>query len=661
MSKQNEGKKERLSIGGMTCVSCARGIEGSLKGLEGVKEAHVHFASSRAEVLYDPEKIGSKDLVNAVYRSGYSAEVLDEGVMRPSTEAEESAHFKRFMISFLLSIPLLASMSAMLIGKGDPVPHWLQALIATLVQFGPGATFYRSSYHALKAKSANMDVLIALGTSAAYFFSLAVVLLGSSLPLYFESSALIITLVLLGRYLESKAKHRASQALEKLIALQPNEVAALVNGELQTIALADMKSGMHFRVRPGERVAVDGIVVEGESSIDEKNLTGESIPVYKTVKDRVFAGTVNSNGTLTVEATGVGSETALGRMVKMVEEAQNSQAPIQRLADRVSEVFVPAIVIFSLLTFIAWMVFSGNLAQAMISAATVLVIACPCALGLATPTVIMVASGLGAKHGILFKEAAAIEEAEKINMLVFDKTGTLTEGRPTVEEALAVGDIDQKELLRTAASIASHSTHPLSEALTRLASQSKAELEPVTGFFSVAGKGLLATKRGEKFGLGSPDFAKESGAKFDEEFVEKMQSKAKTVTLLWKGDAVQGVFVISDPLRSSSADAVKKLHNRGITLVMLTGDSNRVAEAVAAALEIDEYHARVLPEDKAHFVRQAMARGYRVGMCGDGVNDAPALAVANVGFAIDDGSDIAIESADITLLKGDLMGVNAAI
>ncbi|NGX58099.1 MAG: Copper-exporting P-type ATPase A [Chlamydiae bacterium] len=655
-----EKKRCELAIGGMTCVSCANGIQKSLNKNPGVLEANVNFATNRAVIVYDPSKVDPKNLVASVHEVGYEAEVIGKHAFHMHNR-NERASFKKFIVAALLTLPLMLEMIGVLLGFPERIPVWIQLILATIVQFWCGWSFYTSSFYSLKARSANMDVLIAMGTTAAYGFSLVVVIFGLDQPLYFESSAMIITLVLLGRWLETRSKRKASSAIEKLLKLQPKIVRVKRNGTFVDLPVEKIQRGDLFLVRPGENIAVDGVVREGESAVDEATLTGESFPVSKEPEAKVFAGTTNTNGSLTVEATQIGADTVLSRMVKLVEHAQNSRAPIQKLADKISEIFVPAVVVISALTLLVWLFFGSPLSTALINAVAVLVIACPCALGLATPTVIMVASGRAAEVGVLFKEARALEVIQNMDVLIVDKTGTLTQGHPHVQEVFPEQGFDQKEILQIAASLSHLSSHPLSDAIVSLAKKWELPIEPVHEFQSLSGKGITGNKRGQKCTLGSVQLAREQGVKVDINRVQAWQEDGKTVSIVWVDQTVQGYILIEDEIRETTPKAIRLLHEREIPIVMITGDSQNTAESVAARLGIDHFYASVLPEEKAQKVQELKNKNLIVGMVGDGVNDAPALATAHVGFAIDYGSDVAIEASDITLLNGDLMGVVKAI
>ncbi len=654
-------KRVQLSIEGMTCVSCARGIERSLKSLSGVLEVYVNFATSQADVVFDADEIPEESLIQAVHKAGYHADIKAESEIPDVKEIEEKRSFQEFLIAALLTAPLLIQMLGGFIGLTGKMPDWLELCLASIVQFWCGRRFYVSSYYALRTGSANMDVLIALGTSAAYFFSLCVLLFNLYSPMYFESSATIITLILLGRWLENLTKGKTSDAIERLLKLRPKSAHLYKEGEWVDVPIEDLKTGDIFMVRPGENMPVDGLVLDGESVIDEALLTGESLPVLKRPESKVFAGTSNHNGVLKVRATQVGLNTVLANMVRLVQQAQNSKAPIQKLADQISEVFVPIVVAISLVTWLGWLLAGATFSVALINAVAVLVIACPCALGLATPTVIMVASGKAAEMGILFKEAGALQQAQKMDVLIFDKTGTLTRGKPVVKEIIPSGSNSSEDVLKIAAALEHNSKHPLAEAIVEAVKSYSIPSEPTTDFQSWPGKGIAANKRGKHYMLGSTRFAEENGITLNSMQIESLEAKGCTVSVVWSEKEVLGYVAIADQLREHSDKAIQILNEMGIYTVMLTGDDKRTASAIAKQVGIKEYYAEVLPENKAAKVQELKAQGKIVGMVGDGVNDAPALAAANVGIAIDTGSDVAIESADIMLVGSDMLGVIRAI
>lgn len=652
-------KTIELSIEGMSCVTCANGIEKSLMQVEGVDEVMVNFSTGKAIIHTSLPDISEELLIQKVHDAGYRASAYAEKDLHEHHHFVEG-EFWAFAFSALFTFPLFLQMIWMLFGVDWEIPGVIQGILATIVQLWLGWRFYEGAYRSIKAGVPNMDLLIALGTTAAYLFSIFVYFFELNQHLYFESSAMIITLVLFGRWLESRTKGRASEAIHKLMKLQPKVAKVEISGEFVEVDISKIKVGDVFLVRPGENVPVDGEVIDGKSTVNEAMLTGESQAVKKITGDIIYGATINQNGVLKAKATKVGADTVLSGIIRLVEHAQNSKAPIQRLADVISYYFVPCIVAVSAVTFILWSLFD-SVADGLVNAVSVLVIACPCALGLATPTVIMVASGRGAKRGILFREASAIEQAEKIKTMVLDKTGTLTEGKPRVSGVYPAPGIDEYRLLKVAMTVESNATHPLAGCITAYGGAKGLKPGVVTYFENVPGKGVHGEVEGVRYSIGSPFFAEESGKSLDDEQIAHLKSEGKTICVVWNDQGPLGVIAISDPLRSSSHEAVKKLKNMGIHTVMLTGDNRQTAEAIAKLVGVDEFEAEVLPENKAEAVTKLMASGNQVGMVGDGINDAPALAAANVGFAIGAGSDIAIEAADVTLLRDDLTTVTTAI
>lgn len=654
-----------LGIEGMTCAACATRIEKVLNRLPGV-EASVNLASERARVRYQPGVTDQSQLLESIQRAGFTGRVASDR----SREEEKArkiatyhAELRRFWIAAALSLPLVAQMATMFGGDmhnhQDMLPRWLQLVLATPVQFWIGWRFYDGGWKALRGGGANMDVLVALGTSAAYFFSL-VVTLGAiaDLPVYFEASAAVITLVLLGKLLETRAKAKTTAAIEALVRLQPRTARVERDGQLLELDAALLIPGDIFIVRPGESLPVDGEVIDGASSVNEAMLTGESMPVAKRAGDQVFAATANGEGMLRCRATGVGEHTLLAGIIRMVAEAQGSKAPVQRLADRISAIFVPVVCVIALLTFAAWWVVGSAFSDALVNAVAVLVIACPCALGLATPTAIMVGTGQGAGAGILVRNAEALERAEKIEVLAVDKTGTLTRGEPIVTDLVPLaGDVD--ESLRLAASLEQGSEHPLGRAILARAQTLSATLSTLADFQSTAGKGVSGRVDGRILRLGSPDWFADLALPIEQ--IAALQAAGKTVVVLAENDVPLALLAIADSLRDTSRAAVARLKEMGIRVVMLTGDNAATAAAIAAEAGIDEFRAGILPGDKAAAVGALRTGGGVVAMVGDGVNDAPALAAADVSFAIGAGSDAAIEVADVTLVRSDLQGVADAI
>jgi Cu+-exporting ATPase len=664
-----------LSLEGMTCAACAARIEKTLNRVPGARAA-VNFATESARVRYDPGQTSSESLIAAVERAGYHAHVKrDVAAERRNDDARKLAAYRalkrEFIVAAALTLPLLVQMVPMLASGSwqggahqELLPRWLQLALATPVQFWIGRRFYVGAWNALRGGGANMDVLIALGTTMAWALSAVVTVL--DLPdqhVYFEAGAAIITLVLLGKLLEARARASTSAALEGLLRLQPKTARVLRNGVPVEGPLADVVVGDRLVVRAGESVPVDGVVREGQSSVDESMLSGESRPVVKAPRARVHAGTLNQEGLLVVEATGVGDATLLAGIVRLVAEAQGSKAPIQRLADQVSGVFVPIVIAIALATFaLAWWLGRDG-TQALIDAVAVLVIACPCALGLATPTAIIVGTGRGAQLGVLIRNATALEHAGRLKTLVVDKTGTLTEGKPEVTDVLPFDGGSRGDLLRVAASLEQGSTHPLAHAVLAAARAEGVSPEPLVEFSLVAGKGARGrlAGAGSEALVGSLDYLAEQGIAADVAMAEPLQRAGKTLVGVAVGGRLLGLIALADRVRPTSAAAIARLKRAGIDVVMLTGDNAATAQAVANQVGIVDFRAGVMPSDKADAVRALKSRGIVTGMVGDGINDAPALAAADVSFAIGTGSDIAIEAADITLMRLDLNAVVDAI
>lgn len=656
---------EELQISGMTCVACAARIEKVLNRMPEVC-AVVNLATEKALIDFNPHNTNTETLIAAVRRAGYDAHPARnfEVEKRERMEAYRRERMQ-FFISLLLTAPLLAEMLMMFLGSHSMqqrlLPVWLQWLLATPVQFWIGKRFYSGAWHSLRGGGANMDVLVALGTGAAYLLSCAVLLFHLQQPVYFEASATIITLVLLGKLLEARAKQRASSALEALINLQPRRAHLERDGNMADIPVDQVQSGDVFLVRPGESMPVDGMVLEGTSSVDEAMLTGESLPQTKQAGDKVYAATLNQHGLLKCRAVAVGAQTQLSAIIRLVEQAQGSKAPIQRLADRISAIFVPVVVAIAVVTFLAWWAAGIDLTAALINAVSVLVISCPCALGLATPTAVVVATGRAAQAGILVKDAAALERVHKLSTLVVDKTGTLTSGKPQVTDLLPAAECDEAQLLQSAATLAQHSSHPLSRALLEHASAKQVELLTAAAFTELSGSGLRAEMDGVTYLLGSPAFIASENVPLDETQIQALQKQGKSLIAVARAGTLLGCIAFADTLRASSKDAVARLTAMGIHVVMLSGDNRATAQAIAQQAGISDFRAEVLPQDKAGHIQSLKQAGKLVGMVGDGINDAPALAAADVSFAMRSGSDIAIEAADITLMRNDLMSVVDAI
>ncbi|KAF0164748.1 MAG: Cu2+-exporting ATPase [Rhodocyclaceae bacterium] len=664
----NNCETVELALGGMTCAACATRIEKQLNKLPGV-EAAVNLAAERAHVRYMPGEVDVGRLIATVVKTGFTADVSTADT-RAAEKAQKLALYRdelrRFWISAALTLPLVAQM-AFMFGSGahdDVLPRWLQLLLATPVQFWIGWRFYVGGFNAIRGGAGNMDVLVALGTSMAWAYSFVVTVWDlHHQHVYFEASATVITLVLLGKILEARAKAKTSAAIEALAKLQPQtarvERRSGETVELVDVAVATLIPGDVFVVRAGEAMPVDGEVIEGASSANESMLTGESLPVTKAAGDRVFAATINGDGLLRCRATGVGSHTLLAGIIRLVEEAQGSKAPVQRLADKVAAIFVPVVTVIALLTFVAWWALAGDFTQALVNAVAVLVIACPCALGLATPTAIMVGTGQGAKAGVLIRNAVALELAEKLKVLVVDKTGTLTEGRPEVTDVVKVGAGDTAVLLQLAASLEQGSTHPLAAAIVARAKADGLALATPQNVVTTAGRGLLGEVDGRRVRLGSVTWMKEQG--WSASAAEALAQAGRSVVAVVADDELLGFIGIADPLRTTSRAAVARLNRLGIEVVMLTGDNAGTAQAVARQAGIEHFEAEVLPGDKAAAVNKLKGAGRLVGMAGDGINDAPALAAADVSFAMAAGSDVAMQAADVTLMRDDLAGVADAI
>jgi Cu+-exporting ATPase len=658
----------QLQINGMTCAACGDRIEAALNKLPGVN-ATLNLATEIAHVSFNPAITTVNQLIATVIKTGYNASPLSD-----SSRSEEQTHrlaayqkeFRIFWISAILTSPFMLEMIMMFTGDHTGLlPRWLQWLLATPVQFWAGRRFYISAWHTLRSGGANMDVLVILGTSIAYFFSAVVTALQLDQHVYFEASTMIITLVLLGKLMEARAKRKTSAAIETLIKLRPKTARVERNGEIIEIDIDTLKHDDIFLVRPGDTLPVDGIVIHGTSSVNEAMLTGESLPVIKRVGAKVYAATQNQQGLLKCRATGVGADTQLAAIIRLVETAQGSKAPIQRMADKISGIFVPIVISISALTLgLTWW-WTDYFVVALINAVAVLVIACPCALGLATPTAIMVGTGRGAQSGILVKNATALELAEKIQVLVVDKTGTLTEGKPVVTNIVTTDTVSEYDLLQIATSLEQGSEHPLAKAILQHATSLKIQPLTISDFESVTGSGITASINGTPYLLGSPKFLTEKGALPDQSCITTLQTEGKTVV----GVATQnngtiqviGYFAIADPLRSTSVKAIKRIQGMGIEVIMLTGDNQATAAAIANQAGIKTFQAEVSPQAKAAEVEKIKRDGRFVGVVGDGINDAPALAAANVSFAIGAGADVAIETADITLMRNDLMSVADAI
>jgi P-type Cu+ transporter len=692
-----------LPITGMTCASCVRNVERALQKQPGVLSVNVNLATEKATLTYLPGSIRRSDLIKAVENAGYG--VLDlssaeapEDAERAARQAEIDRQQRMVLIGALFTIPLFilsmardlymtsfagSSMSSHILSGAmegpNPALNWLLwsgwpfvfGILATPVQIIVGRQYIVGAYKAARNRTTNMDTLIAIGSLAAYLYSIAVligIVFGFSETIgdhvYFETAAVILTLITLGKLLEARAKGRTSEAIKKLMGLAPKTATLLRNGDEIEVPVDEVAVGDLLVVRPGERVPVDGVVVEGRSSVDESMLTGESLPVTKEVGSQVIGATVNRHGRLIVEAQHVGAQTALAQIIRLVEQAQGSKAPIQRIADQVSSVFVPVVLLLATLTFLGWLVIGQvGFTTAMVHAVAVLVIACPCALGLATPTAIMVGTGRGAEMGVLFKNSEALESAKRVQVVALDKTGTITRGEPAVTDVVPLNDIAESELLRIAAAAERGSEHPLGQAIVRAAQERGISTTQPQSFEAESGRGIRAVVDGKTVIIGSPRYVREQGFALEavQSQIETLQSKARTVILVVIDGVLSGIMGIADTVKEGSREAIATLRAAGLEVVMITGDNEKTAQAIAREVGIDRVLAEVLPEQKVEAVKQLQSEGKRVAMVGDGINDAPALAQADVGIAIGTGTDIAMEASDLTLVSGDLRGVARAI
>jgi Cu+-exporting ATPase len=665
----------RLSIGGMSCAGCVATVEKTLKNVPGVSEAAVNFAEHTASVSGSVE---AKALISAVVAAGYEAAELKSRAAEDEKAAAEAAHFRslkrKTLVASILAAPLFVGEMFMLLpalhSPGGRLYGLIAGLVTLFVLFYSGGHFFRGAWKSFRNHNANMDTLIALGTGSAWVYSMAVVAAPQLVPTlaqhaYFEAAAVIIALINLGQLLEIRARGKTSQAIKRLIGLQPRTARVLRDGKELDIPIEEVGVGETVRVRPGEKIPVDGVLLDGHSNVDESMLTGEPLPVAKKTGDSVTGGTLNASGSFLFRATCIGEETVLARIIEMVRRAQNSKPAIGRLADRISAVFVPAVLITAVVTFLAWFNIGPApvIGFALVATMTVLVIACPCALGLATPISIIVGVGKAAESGILIRNGEALQQASRLTTVVLDKTGTVTEGHPAVVGIFPAEGWKEEEVLRMAASIEAGSEHPLAQAVVQAATARGLVLASASGFDALSGFGVRAQVESKAVLLGNPRLMENNGIESG-----VLDSHAKTAALLGQtpiylavDGRLAGIVAIADPIKPDSQAAIARLHALGLKAVMLTGDNAATAQAVAAQVGIDEVLAEVLPADKAAKVIELQKRGEIVGMVGDGINDAPALAQANVGFAIGTGTDVAIESADVALMRGSLHGVADAI
>ncbi|WP_341732944.1 heavy metal translocating P-type ATPase [Microcoleus sp. EPA2] len=674
-----------VKLQGMSCASCASSIEQAIKSVPGVIECNVNFGMEQASIQYDSQKTSLATIQATVDAAGYKAFPLPEMTQgeddteQATRQAESQVLQRKLWTAGLISLLLFTGSIPAMTGWHLPfIPgwlhnFWLQLVLTAPVQFWCGDSFYRGAWKSLKRRLATMDTLIALGTSSAYFYSVCVTVFpgfflaqGLITSVYYEVAASVIALILLGKTLENRAKGETSEAIRKLMGLQAKTARIVRNGQELEVPLAQVEIGDIVQVRPGEQIPVDGEMIEGYSTIDEAMVTGESLPVKKQVGDEVIGSTINKTGSFKFRTTRIGQDTFLAQIVKMVQDAQGSKAPIQKLADEVTGWFVPAVIAVALATFIIWFNATGNLTLATVTMVEVLIIACPCALGLATPTAVMVGTGKGAENGVLIKGAESLELAHKIQVIVLDKTGTLTEGKPTVTDFVTMKGIansNELKLLKLAASVERNSEHPVGEAVVRYAAFQEVSLTDVKDFEAIAGSGVRGVVEGKSIALGTLRWMQELG--FDTEYLElrarAWESASKTVVWMAVEGKIEGILGIADALKPSSARVVKALQKLGLEVAMLTGDNRATAESIAHAVGIDRIFAEVRPDQKVAKIQALQAQGKIVAMVGDGINDAPALAASDVGIAIGTGTDVAIAASDITLISGDLQGIVTAI
>jgi Cu+-exporting ATPase len=666
----NQQQSVVLDITGMTCASCVRRVERALGKVGGVEAATVNFAAETAHVSLD-EEIPVETLIAAVVKAGYEAKVSVPSEDRAGERADHARGTLRVLIfGAILGVPTIVlamamDIAGMAIGGNDRLTGWLLLALATPVQIGLGWRFYRGGYSSLRHLNPNMDVLVALGTSVAYLFSAWVVVFSTSEQhMFFDVSAAVLVFITMGKYFEEKSKSASSAAISALLGLAAKSATVIRDGVEKEVAVEQLAPGDTVVVRPGQRVPVDGIIRDGTGSVDESMLTGESMPIERKVGDAVIGGTVNQNGVMRIEATGVGASSALARLARMVEDAQGSKAPIQKLVDQVAAVFVPVVIAIALAVFLGWGFFGSSWVSAMVYSVSVLVVACPCALGLATPTAIMVGTGLGAERGVLIKNAEVLESIRHLDAVIVDKTGTLTEGRPRVMDLVPVAGLNESELLTFAAAVETGSEHPLSRAVVDAAVEAGYELPAVRSFSAVTARGVTGTVEGREVLVGNQPMITERGIELTSELsstIARLEAQGRTVVIAVRDGQVAGLIGIADEVKPNAARAVAALKRLGLRVIMMTGDNAQVAATVAQGVGINEYHAGARPEDKLELVRSLRAEGLKVAMVGDGINDSPALALADIGIAMSTGTDVAIEAGDITLLHGDVTKIAEAV
>ncbi len=638
-----------FQIRDMNCSSCVAKIEKRLQEEAGIIESSVNFATGKARVTIEQSSPSPEVIARAISEMGYPTTLIQEGETHDDKKKVNHWLYIRTFGSLLLALPLTLPMLGDVFGKSWGLPPYLQLIIASIIQFGAGYSFYVATFRGLKTFSANMDTLVALGTSAAYFYSLFAVIFQFSKFLYFETSAVLIALILLGRFFEHRSKQKAQGGMKALLKMQAKSARVKRGDEAKEVPIEEVVKGDIILIRPGDRIPVDGEVMSGSSHVDESMLTGESVPILKEKGKKAFAGTVNVEGSFEVKATRLGKETSLGNIIRLVEEAQQSKAPIQKLADKISGIFVPIVLVIAILTFFIWGLGLNYWTEGLLSGIAVLVIACPCALGLAVPTVIMVACAQGAKEGILIKNVEGLEQANKVDTLIVDKTGTVTEGNLSVSDIHT--DLPKEVFVTLSASLAYHSDHPVSQVITRYGKEQ--EIKALVNFKSLSGKGLSATIDGKNYLLGSLSFLQENRVDTSE-YEKQIAQEIGMIVLLGKEKKCLGYFVLADQIKKDSEEAIQALHSLGKKVFLISGDRKKVVENVGQKIGVDGFYAEVLPEDKAKYVKELQKKKAIVGMVGDGINDAPALASADVGFAVAEGTDVAMESASIGLMRSNL-------
>mgnify|MGYP001022793083 FL=1 len=682
VQEDNENKREIiLPISGMTCASCVRAVERAIGKLEGIIEVSVNLATEKAKIVYDPSKVRISQIKDAVAKAGYKALDIETGQQadyeKAEREKEAGTLWKKFLFSIVFTVPLLYIAMGPMIGfplpdiispHMNPLNFGLIQLILVIPSIIAGYKFYTVGFSRLIRREPNMDSLIAVGTSAAFIYGIYAIIQilnghkEYAHDMYFESAGVIISLILLGKFLESVTKGKTSEAIKKLMGLAPKTAIVIQDGKEMVIPIEEVEVGDIILVKPGEKIPVDGEVTEGRTSVDESMLTGESIPVEKNPGDTVIGASINKNGTIKFKATKVGKDTALAQIIKLVEDAQGSKAPIAKMVDIIAGYFVPVVMAIAAISGLAWFISGQSVVFSLTIFISVLVIACPCALGLATPTAIMVGTGKGAEYGVLIKSGEALETAHKIKTVVFDKTGTITEGKPVVTDIITTGLIDLTELLRLSASAEKGSEHPLGEAIVNEAKAKNLELSSIDSFEAIPGHGIEVTIEGKKLLLGNKKLMDDRKIEISlQKESDKLAEEGKTPMYVAIDNELAGIIAVADVMKPGSKKAIEALHNMGIEVAMITGDNKRTAEAIARQVGIDRVLAEVLPQDKANEIKKLQAEGKKVAMVGDGINDAPALAQADIGIAIGSGTDVAIESADIVLMRSDLMDVPTAI